>query len=115
MLRIIRAASIICVLLVMTFPVVAAPCKPVGPNERVEFDFRETPLRDVTRWISCARQLNIMFQSEKIARRHVTWISSRKVKGRSLKARFQAMLHQQGLYLRKAGGFFMIESGPRDR
>ena len=115
MLRIIRVAGPICMLLVTTYPAVAAPCKPVGPNERVDFDFRETPLRDVTRWISCARQLNIMFQSEKIARRHVTWISSRTVKGRSLKARFEAMLQQHGLYLSKTGGFFMIKSNPRDR
>ena len=107
-----RCLLLALLLVVVATPAHAAPCKPVGANALVEFDFRETPLRDVTRWISCARNLNIMFQTADLSRLKVTWISSRKVKGRSLKRRFEAMLRQEGLRLRRNGGFLIIESAP---
>ncbi len=110
MARIICSWIAACLLLIALPASGTAPCKKVGPKERVQFDFRQTPLRDITRWISCARNLNIMFQTTDLAKIRVTWISSRKVEGRSLKGRFEAMLGQHGLRLRSNGGFFVIES-----
>ena len=115
MVSIIFRSWITAIMILISTPALgAAPCKKVGSRELVEFDFRQTPLRDITRWISCARSLNVMFQTKAIANIRVTWISSRKVKGRSLKARFEAMLGQHELRLRRTGGFFVIESSPRD-
>ena len=86
-----------------------ALCKPVKGSKWVTFDFRETPLRDVTRWVSCARNLNIIFQTESLARRNVTWISAHKVRAKTLRKRYEAMLMQLGLRLSRRGAFLIVE------
>jgi len=93
----------------------AAPCVEISPKQDVEFDFRETPLRDIVRWISCARSLNLMFKTSEVANRKITWVSSRKVKGHSLKRRFVAMLRSEGLRLRSTGPYLVIEARALDR
>jgi hypothetical protein len=112
MLNLLKFLLCVCVCVSMNADARAASCKPLPADQEVEFDFNEAPLRDIARWVSCVREMNLMFQTSEIGQQRVTWISSGPIKVRSLKKRFRAMLSSNGLRMEKNGAYYVIARRP---
>lgn len=89
-----------------------APCRPAGPTDRLSVDFKEVPLRDVVRFVSCAAQLDVILKPPSLAGRKVTVVAPRPVSRRDLVPLLRATLRHAGLTVTSSGAYLVIRVDP---
>ncbi len=84
------------------------PCVPAKTKERFRVDFKEVPLKTITRLVSCALEWNIVFQPSQLANRKVTVVAPKPVGVVELRQLYEALLRSQSLKMRRAGRYRII-------
>ena len=85
------------------------PCVPAGPDERFLVDFEAATLRDVTRLVACAAELNVLFLPSSLASKQVTVISSRPIGLRDLVQLWHELLANHGLVAERRGAYLAVK------
>ncbi|MEZ4268220.1 MAG: hypothetical protein R3F39_17795 [Myxococcota bacterium] len=86
----------------------ARPCAPASPDERFDVDFREVPLRTLTRLVSCALGRAFIFTPPTLGDRTVTAVASARVSARELELLWRGVLANEGLVLERRGAYELI-------
>jgi hypothetical protein len=84
------------------------PCVAAAEGERFTVDFRDVPLRTLTRLVSCALSRALIFSPATLGDRAVTVIAPRAVSARALEALWLGALNDAGLVLEPRGAYTLI-------
>ena len=84
------------------------PCAPARSGERFEVDFDGVPLGSLARLVSCAGELNLIFDPPALGVRQVTVVATMPVPLPDLLALFARALGHEGLVMARRGGFTVI-------
>ena len=88
-------------------------CVPARKGQRFSVDFRQAPVADFARVVSCAAGLNLMFSPPTLGKKTVTVFAPKPVGLRGLLHLFRATLDEHGLKMERRGGFQVIRrAGP---
>ena len=87
-------------------------CRPLAPDESVNVDFKDAPLRDVVRFISCATELNMVLEPSSLGGRTITVVAPRPVKAPELMPLLSAGLRHIGLVAERRGAYLLIRASP---
>ncbi|MCB9730405.1 MAG: hypothetical protein H6744_03740 [Deltaproteobacteria bacterium] len=86
------------------------PCVPAAPGERFDVDWREVPLRSVTRLVSCALERSLLFSPQTLGDRRVTVVAPRPVSARELEALWRGVLAEERLLIEAHGAYELIRA-----
>jgi type II secretory pathway component GspD/PulD (secretin) len=86
------------------------PCVPAAEGETFEVDFREVPLRTLTRLISCALQRAFIFSPPTLGDRSVTVVGPARVSARELESLWRGVLANEGLILDRRAAYELIRT-----
>jgi len=72
------------------------PCTPATKDEKFAVDFRDARLVDIARLVSCAAEMNIIFEPPQLGNERLTVIAPRPVTLKTLKQLFEHALVKGG-------------------
>ena len=90
-----------------------APCAPAKKGEKIPMDFKDVPIRDVTRLVGCALELNLVFSPPDLGDRRVTVFAPRPVPATELIRVLQSALRDASLVLEKRGSYGVIRESAK--
>ena len=73
-------------------------------------DFRDTPVRDVARLVSCALEMNLVFSPSTLGDRLVTVVAPRPVPAEELLRILETGLRGASMVLERRGDYWVIRS-----
>lgn len=86
------------------------PCVPAAEGETFEVDFREIPLRTLTRLVSCALQHAFIFSPPSLGDRSVTVVAPARVSAHQLEVLWRGVLANEGLLLKRRAAYELIRA-----
>ena len=88
-------------------------CEVAKPNERFQVDFDQISLRDLTRLVACAAEMNVIFDPPTLGSRTVSVIAAHPVSLMELKKLYRLALARQDLRLERRGAYYMVRETRR--